>query len=115
MRKIALLAVVAFLGVGSMFAQRGNGRPRMTVEQQVERMKTELSLTDEQTKQVTDLYTDFQKKMQGTERGDREQMRAEREKLEKQVEALLTDEQKTAYKKLQAERRQGPRRENKEK
>ncbi len=112
MKKIALLAVVTFIGFGSLSAQRENGRPRMSVGQQVENLKKELALTDEQTKEVTALYTDFQKKMQGTERGDREQMRAEREKLNKQVEAVLTDEQKKAFQNMQKQRRQGPRREH---
>ena len=106
MKKFALLTVLALLGFGSMSAQRGDKRPQMSVEQRVEKLKKELNLTDDQVKQVTTLYTDFQKKMQSAEKGNREQMRAERDKLNKQVEAVLTDEQKKSFKKMQTQRPQ---------
>lgn len=107
MKKFTLLTVLALLGFGSMSAQRGDKRPQMSVEQRVEKLKKELNLTDDQVKQVTTLYTDFQKKMQSAEKGNREQMRAERDKLNKQVEAVLTDEQKKSFKKMQTQRPQG--------
>lgn len=110
MKKFALLTILALLGFGSMSAQRGNRNPQMSVEKRVERLKKELNLTDGQVKQVTTLYTDFQKKMQSAEKGNREQMRAEREKLNKQVEAVLTDEQKKSFEKMQTQRQQGQKR-----
>lgn len=110
MKKFALLTVLALLGFGSMSAQRGNRNSQMSVEKRVERLKKELNLTDNQVKQVTTLYTDFQKKMQSAEKGNREQMRAEREKLNKQVEAVLTDEQKKSFEKMQTQRQQGQKR-----
>lgn len=106
MRRIVCLAAVVLMGFGSMSAQQGKRRPKMSVEEQVSHLKKELSLTDEQTKQVTALYTDFQKKMQEGGENAREQMRTEREKLDNQVKALLTDEQKKAFEKLQAQRPQ---------
>ena len=109
MKKFALLTILALLGFGSMSAQKGNRRPQMSVEKRVERLKKELNLTDDQVKQVTTLYTDFQKKMQSAEKGSREQMCAERDKLNKQVEAVLTDEQKKSFKKMQTQRQQGQR------
>lgn len=115
MKKTVLLVAIVLLGFGNMFAQRGGGHPRMSVEERVNNLKKELSLTDEQTKQVTALYTDFQKKMQSsTEQSSREQMRSEREKLNKQIEELLTDEQKKALQKMQSQRKQGQRKERKE-
>lgn len=39
--------------------------------------------------------------------GDREQMRTEREKLNTQIEALLTDEQKTTFQKMKSQGRGG--------
>ena len=62
----------------------------MSVEEQVSNLKKELSLTDEQTKQVTALYTDFQNK---TQKGDREQMRTERDKLNLQKSKKVLDVQ----------------------
>lgn len=117
MKKLVVCALLAFCGLGTMAAQqrggqhREGGRPRMSVEEQVNNLKKELKLTDDQTKKVTALYTDFQKKMEKSEQGSREQMRAEREKLNKQVETLLTDDQKKTFRTMQANRRGGgPRR-----
>lgn len=105
MKRIVLMAALALLGTGSISAQRGGGRPRMTVEQQVNQLKQELNLTSDQVKKVTALYTDHQKKMEGAGEKSREQMRSERENLNKQVEALLTDKQKTAFREMQARQR----------
>lgn len=107
MKKLIVLTAVALLGFGSLSAQRTGGHQRLTVEEQVGNLKKELNLTDEQTEKITVLYTDYRKKMQEAGEGSREKMRGEREKLDKQVEALLTDEQKTAFQKMRQQRR-GP-------
>lgn len=108
MKKMVLLVAVALMGCGLANAQqRGGGRPQMSVEDQVKNLKKELNLTDDQTQKVTALYTDFEKKMKEAGQGSREQMRAQREKLNQQVEALLTDEQKKVFQEKQAQRR-GP-------
>lgn len=106
MKKLFIMALIAVCGFGSMSAQ-GGGRQRMSVEEQVSNLKKELNLTDEQTEKVTALYTEFHKKMKEAGRESRETMRSEREKLDKSVEALLTDEQKAAFEKMQANRRGG--------
>ncbi|MCM1079336.1 MAG: Spy/CpxP family protein refolding chaperone [Bacteroidales bacterium] len=107
MKKVLLLAAVAIFGFGCANAQRNGGRHRMTVEDRVNKLKTELSLTDEQTKEITTLYTEFQKKMKETTSESREQMRGEREKLDKQVEQLLTEEQKATFRQMQTKQRNG--------
>ena len=105
MKKSVIIVAAMLLGLSNVCAQqRGGGRQQMSVEEQVSNLKKELSLTDEQTKQVTALYTDFQKKMQT---GDREQMRTERDKLNSQIEGLLTDEQKTSFQKIKTQGRGG--------
>ncbi|MGN0281907.1 MAG: Spy/CpxP family protein refolding chaperone [Prevotella sp.] len=96
MKKIVLVAAIALFSFGSMSAQRG-GKQRMTPEEQVERMSKELNLTSDQKKKITALYTDFQKKREAAGQDSREQMRTEREKLNKEVNALLTDEQKKKF------------------
>lgn len=70
-----------------------------------EQPEKELNLTDDQTQKVTALYTEFEKKMKEAGQGSREQMRTQREKLNQQVEALLTDEQKKVFQEKQAQRR----------
>ena len=112
MKKIALFAFVVLMGTGSVFAQREGGRQRMTVEQTVAGMTKELNLTAEQQKQVTAIYTEFENKRKANNnpRPSREQMQAEREALDKQVTAVLTDEQKKKYEQLKQTRRGGGRR-----
>ena len=64
MKKSIIIVAAMLLSLSNVCAQqRGGGRQQMSVEEQVSNLKKELSLTDEQTKQVTALYTDFQKKM----------------------------------------------------
>lgn len=106
MKKILVLAAAVLMGTGSVAAQRGEGnRQRMTVEQQVSEMTKQLSLTAEQQKQITALYTDFEKKRKSTSETSREQMREERAKLDKQVSGLLTTEQQKKYEEMKQARR----------
>lgn len=58
MKKILFLAFVAMLCSQTIDAQRKDGNKR-TPEQMVERLDKKLNLTDEQEKQIKDLYTDF--------------------------------------------------------
>lgn len=60
MKKIIFLALVALLGIHTVDAQRRGGT--CTPEQIVEKLDKKLNLTDEQEKQITELYTEFFKK-----------------------------------------------------
>ena len=104
---------IVFVGIatqvmymGNIVAQQNHGDrpPRMTVEQQVNRMKTELKLTDEQTAKVTALFTEFQKKREGQERPSREEMAKEREEMTKQLATILNEEQLKAYQQMSPKR-----------
>lgn len=98
----------------SVFAQG----MRRTPEERAKQLKEEMTLTDEQTKKVTELYTESQKivmeKMQagmGDRTAMREFMQKENEKLDKDIEKLLTKEQRAKYeevKKQRQQRRRGP-------
>ena len=79
----------------------------MTVEQQVAQMTKMLDLTAEQQKKITALYTDFEKKRVAGSETSREQMRAERQELDKQVSAVLTDTQKAKLDEMRKARRSG--------
>lgn len=109
-----ILAVAVLMGVGSMSAQRGGGRQKMTVEQQVANMTKELNLTADQQKKITAIYTDFEQKRKAGAEVSREQMRAERQELDKQVNAVLTDTQKAKYEEMKKARRGGGNRGKKE-
>ena len=79
----------------------------MTVEQQVAQMTKMLDLTAEQQKKITALYTDFEKKRVAGSEASREQMRAERQELDKQVSAVITDTQKAKLDEMRKARRSG--------
>lgn len=100
MKKILFVALVAMLGLQSADAQRKGGNTR-TPEQMVEKLDEKLNLTDEQEKQITTLYTDFFK-----QELSREERRTAMQELNKKIEALLTDEQKTAFEQMKKERPQ---------
>lgn len=100
MKKILFVAFVAMLGLQPADAQRKGGNTR-TPEQMVEKLDKKLNLTDEQEKQITALYADFFK-----QEVSREERKTAMQELNKKIEALLTDEQKTAFEQMKKERPQ---------
>ena len=104
MKKIIVFALAVLLGAGTISAQRGGGHPRMSMEDRVAKMAKDLDLTAEQKEKIVAIYTDFWQKRKEGERPTREQMRAEFEKLEQQVNAVLTDSQKKKYEEMKKAR-----------
>lgn len=100
MKKILFVALVAMLGLQPADAQRKGGNTRIP-EQMMEKLDKKLNLTDEQEKQITTLYADFFK-----QELSREERRTAMQELNKKIEALLTDEQKTAFEQMKKERPQ---------
>lgn len=105
-----MLALLVFAGL-SAFAQ---AQPMMpTPAERAERLKERLDLSDEQTKKVEAI---FQKSQETTQKGmmehmgDREAMREfmqkQMEATDKEIEKILTAEQKQKYEELKKERRQ---------
>ncbi|MCX6170362.1 MAG: hypothetical protein NTX65_13525 [Ignavibacteriales bacterium] len=98
------------------FAQMG-GNPQERLKKTLEDYKTRLKLTDVQFGKIDTILTSQMNEMAKLRESageDREAMRAGfmelREKTNKKIEALLTDEQKVEWKKIQEEitqRRQG--------
>ena len=109
MKKL-LVAAAAMLSVASVsFAQMDSSG----VERRVERMKTDLSLTADQTAKVrTIMFESWAEgqKIRAAHPDDpdaaREEMMKQRDKSDKKIGALLTDEQKVKYEKMKEERRQ---------
>ena len=87
-----------------MSAQRDGGRHRMSVENRVAQMTKELELTTDQQKKITAIYTESESKRKSGERPTREQMRAEFDKIDKQVTAVLTTSHKKMYEKMKQAR-----------
>jgi len=115
MKKL-VLAVCFVIGATAMsFAQGGGGqsggrRGGGTPEQQAKRLQTQLTLTDDQVAKVTAIYAADSKKIDSirTAAGDDRQAantatapirKAQMDKIT----ALLTDDQKATWKKVQAE------------
>ena len=67
-------------------------------------MAKELDLTAEQQKKITAIYTEAESKRKSGERPTREQMRAEFEKIDKQVTDVLTTSQKKKYEEMKQAR-----------
>ena len=100
MKKIIALAFAIILGAGTMSAQRGGGHQRMSVEDRVANMAKELNLTEKQQKQITAIYKESRAKRTEGTRPTREEMRAEMEKVNQKVNAVLTDEQRKKFEKM---------------
>lgn len=94
MKKILFLTLVAILSFQNVDAQRDGGQKK-SPEQIVKRLDKQLNLTDEQEKQITELYKEFF----GMDIA-REQMREKKKELNTKVNSLLNDEQKTKLKKM---------------
>lgn len=110
MRKILIVAIMALLGCCGAYAQRhgGDHRQQPSVEQRVSELRDSLALTDIQVEQILALYTQFQERTQGGDANrSREQLRTEREALNTQIEALLTDEQKVQFEQLNSRHKRG--------
>lgn len=128
-KRMAILTIVSTMIMGGLFAQPGQGQqqqpPPIPDESQVAQMVDELtqtlSLTGEQTTAILELYSDHfaeVKSQMEDGRPDRTKMDKLKNKFEKKVKALLTDEQKEQFDEfLQSQRPQqserpqrGPRR-----
>ena len=104
MKKIIVFALAVLLGAGTMSAQRGGGPQSMSMEERVAQMAKELDLTAEQQQKITAIYTDFWQNRKAGERPTREQMRAEFEKMDKQITDVLNDTQKKKYEEMKQAR-----------
>ena len=107
-KQLLTLMAVAMLSAVSCVAQsespergqRGGRRGDM-----MEKMKTELSLTDEQATKMKEVFSQMRPQKQG-ERPSKEEMEKKRTEMEAKVKEILTEEQYTKYQKMQSERKQ---------
>lgn len=104
------LSLIIFFFSINLFAQMG-GNPQERMKATLEELKTRLSLTDDQYAKVDSILKDQlaeMTKLRENSGGDFQSIRPAmtelREKTDKKIEALLTEEQKQEYKKLLEER-----------
>jgi len=109
MKKVLLMCAFV-VGVSAVSFAQGGGRTRMTPEKQVERLKTTLSMTDDQAAKATTIITDQGKVMDSLRKAsnnDWQSMRPAMTKLRKatsdKIMAILTPDQQTVYKKQLAD------------
>ncbi|MCJ8211172.1 hypothetical protein MUY27_15740 [Mucilaginibacter sp. RS28] len=109
MKKIFLMGCFLLGFTALTFAQ---GRMRMSPEDRVKQLQTALKLTDDQSAKVLALYQAQGKKMdslRNAANGDFQSMRPAMQAMNQETNtklmALLTDDQKTAYKKMMEEMR----------
>jgi Spy/CpxP family protein refolding chaperone len=108
-----LLIGIAFIAVVMLAAATACAQPpRMTAEERTKNLTEKLTLTTDQATKVLAIYKRSEvemKKLFESSEGDREAMRdtmrAHREKVNKEIEGLLTAEQKVKFEEL---RKQGP-------
>lgn len=100
MQKIYVIALALMLGAGTLSAQQRGGGRRMSVEDRVAEMTKTLGLSEDQQKKITAIYTEFESKRKEGTRPSREEMMAKQEQMDKQINALLTDEQKKKYEEM---------------
>lgn len=108
MKKVVLLFMVMF-AVVTLSAQQGQrATPEERAKRQTEALVEKLGLTKEQKEKVYDIYLKSAQSMpQRGEGGDREKMREQFQKTQKErdeaIKALLTEEQQKKYDELQKE------------
>ncbi len=118
MNRISLIAAVALGGLvafstlataqeASQDTKKSGKRGFPTIEQQMERLSTQLNLTDEQKPKVKTVLEDQQKKMQELrsdssldQEARREKFQALRKETEKKMKGILTEEQFQKYKEM---------------
>ena len=105
-----LLAVTTNVSAQDAKEKRGDRRGGPAVQERVDRMATELQLTDEQKTKVKAVMEEQGKKMQelrdATPEQRREKFQAMREEMDKKMKAILTPEQQTKWEKMRENMRQ---------
>lgn len=97
MKKILFFAIMAAMCTQTIDAQRRGGEKR-TPEQVVEKLDKKLELTDEQEKQIIELYKEF-----FNQKVSREDRKAKMNELNTKISSLLTNEQKAKFEKMKSE------------
>ena len=108
MKKLMLACCFVIGATAMSFAQGGGGRGmNMKPEDRAKQLQTQLKLTDDQTTKVTAIYAAQAVKMDSLMKSaspDRAAFRPIMEATTAKVKALLTDEQKAEFEKIQAAR-----------
>jgi Spy/CpxP family protein refolding chaperone len=108
MKKLMLVCCFVIGATAMSFAQGGGGRgPQKPPAEQAKDLQASLKLTDDQTAKVAAIYTANAAKRDSMMKAgaDRTAMRPLRQEATDKINAILTDEQKAAWKKQMDEMR----------
>jgi periplasmic protein CpxP/Spy len=99
MKKLFLMCLLV---IGVSAVSRAQGGNRMSPEDRVKAMQTQLKLTDDQSAKILAIYKQSAVKRDSVRNagGDRDAMRPIMQDANNKVQAILTDDQKAAYKKM---------------
>jgi Spy/CpxP family protein refolding chaperone len=99
----AVLALAATRTVALADESAGKGD---RIQHRVERMKERLNLTDEQARQLQQIFQEARQQWQADQgKADRETMRARHEKMHEQIKSILTPEQQQKLEEMKKEHR----------
>ena len=99
----AVLAIAAVRTVAIADEHAGKGD---RTQQRVERMKERLNLTDDQARQLQQIFQDAHQQWQADQgKADKETMRARHEKMHEQIKSILTPEQQQKFEQMRKEHR----------
>jgi Spy/CpxP family protein refolding chaperone len=98
----AVLAVAA-VRTAAVAGEHGKGDH---TQQRVERMKERLNLTDDQARQLQQIFQEAHQQWQADQgQADKETMRARHEKMHEQIKSILTPEQQQKFEQMRKEHR----------
>jgi len=99
----AVLAVAA-IRTGAVAGENAAKGDR--IQHRVERMKEKLGLTDDQARQLQQIFQEAHQQWQSDQtRPDKATMQARREKMNEQIKSILTPEQEQKYEQMRKEHR----------
>jgi protein CpxP len=106
MKKFLLMCCFVIGITAVSYAQQGGGMRKSPADRAKE-LQTQLKLTDDQTTQITAIFTTAAAKRDSVMKagGDRSAMRPIMQDANQKIQAILTPDQQTAYKQMMADMR----------
>ena len=103
MKRLMMVLLTVCLGF-AIQAQPGNGKPP-SLEEKIERAKTHLNLSDSQVAQWKAIHEKYEDDMKSARRSESsEKSKAFREKIDKELNAILDEEQKKKFTEMKENR-----------
>jgi Spy/CpxP family protein refolding chaperone len=101
---VAASALLAVAATRTVVLAHENSEKGDKTQQRVEKMKAQLNLSDDQTRQVQQIFQEAHQQWQADQgKADKETMRARHEKMNEQIKSILTPEQRQKFEQMQKE------------